>query len=155
GDGVRDDRGSRARPRRARRPGGGFDRGSRRARPQLWRRPDLHCGSARVFTQHARLPFRLRRGRRSPMVPRGRATRTLGTSVGLLVFVSTVACVDIVGADIRNNYVEREEKTFTTSGKPDVVVATFDGSIEIRPWSRPEVHVVIEKRGVDKAAVGE
>ncbi len=63
-------------------------------------------------------------------------------------------CVDIVGADM-NRYVERDEKHFTVSGKPDVALTTFDGSIEIRPWDKPDVEVVIEKRGRDHADVAE
>ena len=34
--------------------------------------------------------------------------------------------------------------------KPDLTVITFDGSIEIRPWDKTEVQVVVEKRGRDK-----
>lgn len=59
------------------------------------------------------------------------------------------ACVDIIGADL-GTYVEREEKRFSAAGKPDVDLSTFDGSIEIRPWDRPEVLVVIEKHARDK-----
>jgi len=33
------------------------------------------------------------------------------------------------------------------------VLTTFDGSIEIRPWDKSEVQVVIEKRGRDHADV--
>lgn len=47
----------------------------------------------------------------------------------------------------------REEKRFTVSGTPVVRVATFDGSIEIRSWDRPEVLVEIEKRGPTRAAI--
>jgi DUF4097 and DUF4098 domain-containing protein YvlB len=61
-------------------------------------------------------------------------------------------CIEIVGADL-GKYVEREEKHFAVTGKADVVLSTFDGSIEIRPWDKPEVQVVIEKRGRDKDAV--
>ena len=46
----------------------------------------------------------------------------------------------------------REEKRFTTKGRPTVQLATFDGSIVIRGWDRNEVSVEIEKRGRDKAA---
>jgi DUF4097 and DUF4098 domain-containing protein YvlB len=66
------------------------------------------------------------------------------------VLVLAGGCVDLVGADFAK-YVENDEKTFTVSGRPDVSLATFDGAIEVRPWDRPEVHVVIEKRAVDKA----
>ena len=36
------------------------------------------------------------------------------------------------------------------SGRPDLSLSTFDGSVEIRAWDRPEVLVVIEKRAGDK-----
>ena len=63
-------------------------------------------------------------------------------------------CIDIVGADL-DKYVEREEKTFSTSGKADVSLTTFDGSIEVRPWDKTDVQVIIEKRARDKAAADE
>ena len=50
-------------------------------------------------------------------------------------------------------FVEREEKRFPAGAAPDVTLATFDGSIQVRPWDRPEVLVEIEKRGSDKQAV--
>jgi DUF4097 and DUF4098 domain-containing protein YvlB len=63
-------------------------------------------------------------------------------------------CVDIVGSDLgQPKFVERDEKHFTVSGKPEVAFTTFDGSIEIRPWDKPEVQVVVEKRGRDKQDV--
>ena len=57
-------------------------------------------------------------------------------------------CVDIIGADL-NKYVERDEKHFAVTGKADVALTTFDGSIEIRPWDKTDVQVVVEKRGRD------
>jgi hypothetical protein len=60
------------------------------------------------------------------------------------------ACADLIGADV-GRVVDRQEKRFSTTGTPDVDVSTFDGPIEIRPWDRPEVLVVIEKRARDKA----
>ena len=63
--------------------------------------------------------------------------------------VAGSACVDIVGAG-GLGYVEREEKRFSVDGKPDVALSTFDGSIEIRAWDRPDVLVVVEKRARDK-----
>nr|ABV58992.1 hypothetical protein [uncultured Acidobacteria bacterium cosmid p2H8] len=63
-------------------------------------------------------------------------------------------CVDIVGSDLgQAKYVERDEKRFSVSGRPDVSFTTFDGSIEIRPWDKAEVEVVVEKRGRDKSDV--
>jgi hypothetical protein len=75
-------------------------------------------------------------------------------AAGLAAALVGPGCIDIVGADL-GKYVEREEKTFSTSGKADVWLATFDGSIEVRPWDRPEVQVIIEKRAHDKAAADE
>lgn len=50
-------------------------------------------------------------------------------------------------------FIERDEKRFTTPGQVDLDLSTFDGSIELRSWERPEVLVEIEKRGQDKEAV--
>jgi len=76
--------------------------------------------------------------------------------VRLAVLVSSLAalggstaCVGIDGADFAR-YTEHEEKTFAVTGKPDVMLTTFDGSIEIRTWERPEVNVTIEKRAASK-----
>lgn len=63
--------------------------------------------------------------------------------------IAGTACVDIVGADFAK-YVQRDEKHFTTTGKPDVTLTTFDGTIEVRPWDRQDVQVVIERRGATK-----
>jgi hypothetical protein len=67
------------------------------------------------------------------------------------VFAALLAapgCVDIVGADL-NRYVERDEKHFAVSARPDIALTTFDGSIEVRPWDKADVLVVVEKRGRD------
>jgi hypothetical protein len=79
--------------------------------------------------------------------------RTLVAAIGAMatLFV-TAACVDINGAGGIGRYVEREDKRFEVSGRPDVALATFDGSIEVRSWERPEVLVVVEKRGYSKAS---
>ncbi len=50
-------------------------------------------------------------------------------------------------------HLAREEKRFQVSGAPDVRVATFDGSIEVRSWDRGEVLVEVEKRGPDEDAI--
>ena len=66
----------------------------------------------------------------------------------LAALLAAPGCVDIIGADL-NKYVERDEKHFAVAGRPEVALATFDGSIEIRPWDKADVQVVIEKRGRD------
>jgi hypothetical protein len=62
------------------------------------------------------------------------------------------ACIDLVGSDL-NRYVERDEKHFTTGATPDLVLSTFDGSIEIRAWDKSEVDIAIEKRASTKEAL--
>jgi DUF4097 and DUF4098 domain-containing protein YvlB len=77
--------------------------------------------------------------------------RLLLAAAALAALVAGPGCVDIIGADFAK-HIERDEKHFTTTGKPDVTVATFDGAIEVRPWDRQEVQVVIERRGATKEA---
>jgi DUF4097 and DUF4098 domain-containing protein YvlB len=77
--------------------------------------------------------------------------RTGVLTSALVVLAASVACIEIDGADFAR-HIERDEKTFAVTGKPDVSLATFDGAIEIRPWDRSEVHVVIEKRAANKEA---
>ena len=60
-------------------------------------------------------------------------------------------CVDIVATGT-SRYVERVERSFAVTGRPDVSVSTFDGSIEVHSWDRPDVLVVIEKMASDKGA---
>ena len=67
--------------------------------------------------------------------------------------VAGPACV-VIGAD-QAKYVERDEKRFAVSGRPDVSLSTFDGSIEIRASDRPEVAVTIEKRAYNKEAAAQ
>src|SRR5574341_1468878 len=42
-------------------------------------------------------------------------------------------------------YTDREERRFTVSGTPDIVLTTFDGAIEVRSWDKPEVMVTVER----------
>lgn len=52
-------------------------------------------------------------------------------------------------------YVATEEKTFTVSGRPELSLRTFDGSIEIAAWDRAEVAVTIERRAGSQAEAEE
>jgi DUF4097 and DUF4098 domain-containing protein YvlB len=72
-------------------------------------------------------------------------------AAALAVLVAGSGCVDLAGANYPQ-YVDRDEKHFKTSGKPEVVLTTFDGTIEVRPWDRRDVQVVIERRGTTKEA---
>jgi len=65
-----------------------------------------------------------------------------------LAVTSGSACV--ISVDTERVSV-REEKRWTVGGVPDVSLTTFDGSIEVRSWDKPEVLVVIEKQAADKA----
>jgi len=81
--------------------------------------------------------------------------RSTAAPLGLVLMAGwLVAGCDIsVGLDSNSpRYVEREKKDFQVSGTPDLVLSTFDGSIEVRAWDRPEVSIEIEKRAADKQA---
>ncbi len=71
---------------------------------------------------------------------------------GVLVagsWLVTSGCISINATDFR--YLDEEEKRFTVQGTPDLTLDTFDGAIDVESWDRPEVLVVVEKRGVDRA----
>lgn len=83
------------------------------------------------------------------------AFRGVSRAVSVLALVlAATGCVDIVATG-GLGYVEREEKRFPTSGRPDVVLSTFDGSIEVRAWDQPEVLVVVEKHALDRQLVAD
>lgn len=63
-------------------------------------------------------------------------------AVGLLVSAVAGACSINLNAE---RYVGKEEKTFTVTGKPEVFLKTFDGSIQVTTWDKPQVGVVIER----------
>ncbi len=43
-----------------------------------------------------------------------------------------------------------ETRTFELTGEPEVVVQTFDGSIEVRSWDRDSIEVEVEKRAMEQ-----
>jgi DUF4097 and DUF4098 domain-containing protein YvlB len=45
---------------------------------------------------------------------------------------------------------ERDSKTFAVNGRPRVTVETFDGSINVRAWDKPEVSYAATKRAFDQ-----
>ena len=81
-------------------------------------------------------------------MPRMRLTVLAGALVGASVLGS--ACV--VSVDSQGQIV-REEKRFTVRGVPELRLTTFDGSIEIQSWDKPDVAIDVEKRGATKEAV--
>jgi hypothetical protein len=66
-----------------------------------------------------------------------------------LICGASAGCVDISAGE--NHYVETVEKSFPVSGTPTVKLGTFDGSVAVATWDRPEVLVVVEKRAMDRA----
>lgn len=68
----------------------------------------------------------------------------------VLLGALAVGCVDISAGGAR--YTGTVEKRFTVSGVPTIEVGTFNGSVDVSTWDRPDVLVRIEKYGVDKAA---
>jgi DUF4097 and DUF4098 domain-containing protein YvlB len=59
----------------------------------------------------------------------------------------------LLDATVQYKVVEQEQKHFATSGRPEVTLKTFDGSIEVRPWDKNDVDVTIEKRGPSKESL--
>jgi hypothetical protein len=49
------------------------------------------------------------------------------------------------------HWVGNEKKSFAVDGKAEVHLKTFDGSIEVNAWDKPEVGVVIERRAGSQA----
>ena len=73
-----------------------------------------------------------------------------------LALALPVLAASLAGCTIQMDsqaFIEREEKRFPAGETPEVSLTTFDGSIQVRPWDRPEVLVEVEKRGQDKEAV--
>lgn len=73
-------------------------------------------------------------------------------ALGVLAFTSAAAtgCVDIAAGHA--SYTETVEKRFAVSGAPTLHISTFDGTVDVSAWDRPEILVTVEKIGADKAA---
>jgi DUF4097 and DUF4098 domain-containing protein YvlB len=69
-----------------------------------------------------------------------------------------MAAVTLAACEVNLNsegIVTRDTKQFKVTGVPEVDLETFDGSIEIHSWDRPEVEIEIEKRAMDQTLVDE
>jgi len=71
---------------------------------------------------------------------------------GSLVAAAALCSACVVSVDSQGQIV-REEKRYSVTGTPDVRLTTFDGSIEIQAWDKPEVAIDVEKRGATREAV--
>ncbi len=69
-----------------------------------------------------------------------------------VVLCGSLSAGCLVSVDSASEIV-REEKRFPVTGTTDVRVTTFDGSIQIQAWDKPEVLVEIEKRGPTRESV--
>jgi len=59
-----------------------------------------------------------------------------------------LAAIGLAGCSVNlsaEHYTTKEEKTFQVSGTPELVLSTFDGSIEVRSWDKPEIRATFEK----------
>jgi DUF4097 and DUF4098 domain-containing protein YvlB len=68
------------------------------------------------------------------------------------ILAATLGSGCVVSVDSQGQIV-REEKRYTVKGVPDLRLTTFDGSIEIQSWEKPDVAIDIEKRGATREAV--
>lgn len=73
-------------------------------------------------------------------------------ALGAVVVWGVAASACTVTVDSHSE-VQREEKVFKVTGTPSVRLTTFDGSIEIQGWEKPDVVVEIEKRGGTREAL--
>src|SRR5688500_6077661 len=68
-------------------------------------------------------------------------------SACLFAALTMAGCSVNLSAD---KLVRREEQRFTVSGRPEIVLKTFDGAIRVESWNRPEVLVTIERQAGDE-----
>ena len=70
--------------------------------------------------------------------------------------VAALAAAAVVGSGCSINlsaehWVGKEEKTFTVTGRPELSLKTFDGSIEVTTWDKPVVGLTIERKAGSQA----
>jgi hypothetical protein len=68
----------------------------------------------------------------------------------LLVSAALGGCTVTVDS---HTQIVREEKRFPVTGQADLRLTTFDGSIQIQSWDKPEIVVEVEKRGGTRDSV--
>lgn len=67
-----------------------------------------------------------------------------------------VTCSWVAGCTVTldsQSQIVRDEKRFTVKGVPTLRLTTFDGTIQVQSWDKPDVLVEIEKRGPTREAV--
>lgn len=74
------------------------------------------------------------------------------TPIGSVLLLAALGAGCTVTVDSQTQVV-REEKRFTVTGEADLRVSTFDGSIEVRAWDKPDIVVEVEKRGSSRESI--
>lgn len=69
-------------------------------------------------------------------------------SLYALLGSAVAGCVDISAGNAQ--FIDTVEKHFSVSGAPRVKLGTFDGSVEVSTWDRPEVQITIERRAASR-----
>ena len=67
--------------------------------------------------------------------------------LALAACVSTACSIDLDAAQ----YTAKEEKSFTVTGKAEISLKTFDGSIAVMAWDRSQVALTIERHAGSQA----
>lgn len=80
------------------------------------------------------------------------ASRHVGSLGAAALAVALGGCTVNVNTD---GATASERHAFTVTGTPKVTLDTFDGSIEVHSWDRPDVEVVVEKQAQDEAKLEE
>jgi hypothetical protein len=70
-----------------------------------------------------------------------------GAVAALSMSLTGAGCVINIDGDAA---LVRDEKRYSVGPGADVTLETFDGSVKVQSWDRPEVLVAIEKRGPDR-----
>jgi DUF4097 and DUF4098 domain-containing protein YvlB len=68
------------------------------------------------------------------------------------VFLASLASLSLAACSVEldaQRVTEKEERRFQVTGTPEVVLSTFDGSIAVRAWDKPEVLVTVEKQAAN------
>ena len=74
------------------------------------------------------------------------------------VLTALAAATVLAGCEVNLNsegLSARDVKTFKVTGRPEVVLDTFDGSIELHSWDRNEIEVEVEKRAMEQTLLDE
>jgi DUF4097 and DUF4098 domain-containing protein YvlB len=72
--------------------------------------------------------------------------------------VVLVSSVLLAGCEVNLNtegLSAREVKSFKVSGQPELVLDTFDGSIEVHSWDKNEIEVEVERRAMEQTLLDE